>query len=207
MLEIWGRTNSLNVQKVLWCCEELGLAYQRIDAGGAYGRTGEPEYLALNPTGLVPTLVDDGFVLWESNAIVRYLCSQYGQDGLQPADEQERARADQWMDWQTAMVWARLRPVFMALVRMPAAERDESAVAASVKATAALLAILDRHLANQPYVAGPRFSMGDIPLGVSIHRWFNLEIERPSMPNLRAWYERLLERPAYGPTVTAIPLT
>lgn len=207
MLEIWGRENSINVQKVLWCCQELGLDYERLDAGGAFGRTSEPDFLALNPTGLVPTLIDDGFALWESNAIVRYLCSQYGEGVLQPTDAHERARADQWMDWQTAMVWARFRPVFIALVRTPAAERDASAVAASVKATAQLLAILDHHLADQAHVAGPRFSMGDIPLGAAVHRWFNLDIERPCMPNLRAWYERLQERPAYENVVTSIALT
>lgn len=119
MLKIWGRANSINVQKVLWCCDELSLEYERIDAGGPFGRTQNPDYLAMNPNGLIPTISDDGFTLWESNAIVRYLAAKHGVGGLCPEDLRERADADRWMDWQLGTLWVALRPVFIGLVRTP----------------------------------------------------------------------------------------
>ena len=206
MLKIWGRRNSINVQKVLWCCRELGLDYERIDAGGAFGLTREPEYLALNPNGLVPTISDDGFVLWESNAIVRYLAARHGPGTLWPEDLRERADADRWMDWQLGTLWASMRPVFIGLVRTPPEERDHDAIEAARKRTVEYWSMLEAHLADRDYVTGPSFNMADIPLGVSIHRWFQLDIERPPTPNLDDWYARLHDRPAFRENVM-VPLS
>ncbi|TCJ19863.1 glutathione S-transferase [Rubrobacter taiwanensis] len=206
MLRIWGRRNSINVQKVLWCCGELGLAYERIDAGGKFGRNRDPEYLQLNPNGLVPTIADDGFVLWESNAIVRYLAAKHGMGTLCPRTLKERADADRWMDWQMGTLWTCFRPVFIGLVRTPAESRDETSITAAIRKTAENWSILDAHLADRDYVGGPSFTMADIPLGVTAYRWFNLDIERPAMPHLEAWYERLCARPAYR-AVVMLPLS
>jgi glutathione S-transferase len=205
MLRVWGRDNSINVQKVLWCCGELGLEHERVDAGGAYGF---PEgYEKINPNRLVPAIEEDGFVLWESNAIVRYLAARYGAGTLWPEDARARARADRWMDWQATVLWKHLRPVFWGLVRTPPEERDEAAIEEARKKTTGAWAILERHLKGREYVEGDTLTMADIPLGVSARRWFGLDIERPEMPNLEAWYGRLLEREAFREHVAGIPLT
>jgi glutathione S-transferase len=204
MLKIWGRKNSINVQKVLWCSDELGLDYERIDAGGPFGRTHDSEYLALNPNGLVPTISDDGFALWESNVIVRYLVAKHGT--LYPEDLRERADADRWMDWQLGTLWASMRPVFIGLVRTPTEERDHDAIEAARKRTVEYWSMLEAHLADRDYVTGPSFNMADIPLGVSIHRWFQLDIECPPTPNLDDWYARLRDRPAFRENVM-VPLS
>ena len=201
MLRIWGRCNSINVQKVLWCCGELDIPYERLDVGGPFGGNREPEYLRLNPNGLVPTISDGGFVLWESNAIVRYLAARHGMGTLCPEDLAERADADRWMDWQMGTLWASFRPVFIGLVRTPPEKRDQAHIAAAIRKTAEDLTILDAHLAGRDYVTGPAFTMADIPLGATAYRWFNLDIDRPSMRNLEAWYERLCDRPPYEANV------
>jgi glutathione S-transferase len=201
VLRIWGRSNSINVQKVLWCCEELDVLYHRVDVGGPFGGNREPEYLRLNPNGLVPTISDGGFVLWESNAIVRYLAAKHGTGTLCPEDLAERADADRWMDWQLGTLWASFRPAFIGLVRTPPEERDRAHIAAAINETAGSLALLDTHLAGRDYVTGPSLTMADIPLGVTAYRWFTLDIERPAMPNLEAWYERLRARGPYRATV------
>ena len=206
MLRIWGRSTSINVQKVLWCCEELDVPYNRVDVGGPFGGNREPEYLRLNPNGLVPTISDGGFVLWESNAIVRYLAARHGMGTLCPEDLTERADADRWMDWQMGTLWASFRPAFIGLVRTPPDERDPASIATAIGKTADNLAILDAHLADRDYVTGPSLTMADIPLGVTAHRWFNLDIERPPMPNLEAWYERLCARAPYRENVM-LPLS
>ena len=201
MLRIWGRSNSINVQKVLWCCEELDIRYQRVDVGGPFGGNREPEYLRLNPNGLVPTISDGGFVLWESNAIVRYLAARHGMGTLCPEDLAERADADRWMDWQMGTLWGNFRPAFVGLIRTLPEKRDRADIATAISKTSENLAMLDAHLAARDYVTGPAFTMADIPLGVTAYRWFNLEIERPPMPNLEAWYERLCARSPYKATV------
>ena len=198
MLKIWGRTNSINVQKVLWCCGELNIPFERIDAGLQFGVNNTPEYKAKNPNALVPLIDDDGFVLWESQAIVRYLARKYGLGSVCPADAAACADADRWMDWNATTVWPNLRPVFWNLVRTEPAKRDMPLVATSRKGLAASMTILDAHLANRQYVAGNEFTMGDIPLGASIHRWFKMDIERENLPNLAAYYKRLLARTAYA---------
>ena len=206
MLTIWGRNNSVNVQKALWCCEEVAVRYQRTDAGGAFGIVNTPAYRKLNPNGLVPTLDDGGFVLWESNAIVRYLAASYGAGGLWPNDPRARAAADQWMDWQVATFWPAIRALFMGLVRTPPAERDAQAIESSRKNTAEVLAIVDAHLGSRPYLAGDAMTMGDIPMGCAIWRWMALPIERPQLPNVQRWFDALAQRPAYR-KVVMLPLT
>ncbi|HEX6996908.1 MAG TPA: glutathione S-transferase family protein [Gammaproteobacteria bacterium] len=198
MLTIYGRTNSINVQKVLWCLGELGLPYERVDAGLEHGKNHEPWYLALNPNGRVPLLVDGAFSLWESNTIVRYLAGKHDPGGLYPSSPEERAHAERWMDWQLSTLAGPLTTVFWNLVRLPAAQRDAAAVTAAAAKLAEAFARLDRHLAERPYVAGDRLTVGDIPVGAAAHRWLALDgIDRPPLPSLERWHERLAERPAY----------
>ena len=206
MLRIWGRNNSVNVQKVLWCCEELKLDYERIDAGGSFGVVNTPQYRNLNPNGLVPTLEEDGFVLWESNAIVRYLAAKHGTISLWPEDLHIRAEADKWMDWQTTTFWPVFRPLFWNLVRTPPDQRDVAAMEESRFKTAEALAGLDAHLKNRNYIAGKDLSMGDIPMGCAIWRWMALPIERTDFPNVQRWFDTLSGRPVYQKTVM-LPLT
>jgi glutathione S-transferase len=197
MLKIWGRITSINVQKVLWCADELGLRYERVDAGGPFGRNDSPEYLAMNPNGLVPMIEDDGVVLWESNSIVRYLAAKHGAGTLWPADPAKRALADRWMDWQLTTISEGMRLVFWGLVRTPPEKRDLAAIEAARKSLCGLWARLDRQLAETAYVSGADFTMGDIPVGCFAYRWFNLPLDRNHLPHLEAWYARLTTRPAY----------
>jgi len=206
MLKIWGRQNSNNVKKVLWCAEEAGVPYAAIDAGGAFGRVNEPAYRALNPNGLIPLIEDDGLVLWESNAIVRYLAAQYAPDSLYPAEPAARAGADKWMDWASSTFVGPFGTLFWNIVRTPAEQRDPALVAAAHEHCAALLAIVDQTLGQQPFLSGERFAMGDIPLGCFVYAWFAMPIERPDLPHLAAWYERLKQRSAYRKVVMT-PLT
>ena len=206
MLKIWGRTTSINVQKVLWCCAELGLKFDRVDAGGKFGVNNTPEYLAMNANGLVPTISDDGFILWESHAIVRYLSRKHGKGALWPNDDKACADADRWMEWYSTTLWSNLRPVFWNLVRVEPDKRDLELVEASRKKMTDNLRIVEHNLAGRPYVAGNAFSMGDIPMGVALHRWFLLPIERPAYPRLAAYYERLKQRPGFQ-THCAAPLS
>ncbi|MDR0276356.1 MAG: glutathione S-transferase [Paucimonas sp.] len=202
MLKIWGRKNSSNVRKVLWCAEELGLQYEAVDAGGAFGVVNEPHYRALNPNGLVPMIEDDGLVLWESNTIVRYLGGKHAPGtAWSPQDPVERAKAEKWMDWTTSSLATPFRPLFWGMLRTPEDQRDWVAINAAHKACAQLLAIADEALAAQPFLSGKEVGMGDIPLGCFVYAWFEMPIERPQMRHLRAWYERLRERPAYQAAV------
>lgn len=198
MLKIWGRTNSINVQKVLWCCSELNIPFERIDAGMQFGVNNTPEYKAKNPNALVPMIEEDGMVLWESQAIVRYLARKHGLGSMCPSNAKACADADRWMDWNATTVWPNLRPVFWNLVRTEPAKRDMPLVESSRKGLAVSMTILDTHMANRQYVTGNDFTMGDIPLGVSIHRWFNMDIMRENLPNLGAYYKRLQERSAFA---------
>lgn len=202
MLKIWGRKNSSNVRKVLWCAQELGLEYEAIDAGGAFGVVNEPRYRELNPNGLVPMIEDDGLVLWESNAIVRYLGARHAPGTpWYPSDPVARAKADKWMDWTTSSFATPFRPLFWGLLRTPPEQQDWVAINAAQKACAQLLSIADQTLACQPFLSGQEPGMGDVPLGSFVYAWFEMPIERPEMRHLRAWYERLQERPAYQAAV------
>ncbi|MCH8685398.1 glutathione S-transferase family protein [Pedomonas mirosovicensis] len=206
MLKIWGRANSNNVKKALWCAEEAGVSYERIDVGGAYGRLDSPEFAALNPNQQIPVLEDGDLALWESNAIVRYLAARYAPGTLYAADPAERALADRWMDWTSINFVPPFVTIFWGLVRTPEAQRDMAAITAAVERAGKLLAIADDQLARQPFLSGSQLGMGDIPLGTVIHAWFNLPIERRDLPNLARWYDRLLTRPAYA-KVVAQPLS
>jgi len=196
MLKIWGRTNSVNAKKALWTLEELKLPYERVDAGMQFGVVNTPEYRRMNPNGLVPTIDDDGFVLWESHAIVRYLAAKHGAGSLWPTDLRVRANADRWMDWTFTFAGA-LRPVFWNLIRTPPEKRDPKGVEEGIQKTGELAGYVEMHLADQPYVAGEVLTMGDIPLGCHLQLWFRLDIARPAVPRLKAWFERLCARPAY----------
>jgi len=198
MLKIWGRANSVNVKKVLWCCEELGLKFERVDAGMQFGVVNTPEYRRLNPNGLVPTIEDDGLVLWESHAIVRYLAAKHGEGKLWPKDLGARADADRWMDWTNSTFGVAYRPVFWNLIRTPAEKRDMKAVEEGAKKCGKLFGMVETALARSPFLAGNTLTMGDIPLGCFVHVWLQLPIERPKHPELEAWHKRLLERPGYG---------
>jgi glutathione S-transferase len=206
MLKIWGRTNSVNVKKVLWAAEELGLKYERVDAGMQFGVTKTPEYMRMNPNSLVPTIEDDGFVLWESHTIVRYLAAKHGAGKLCPAELRARADAERWMDWAFTFQNA-MRAVFWGLVRTPADKRDAKAIEESrVKSNQLAAEVLERSLEEKRYVTGAAFTIGDIPLGCEIQRWMRVPIERPKLPNVEAWFERLCARPAYQKFVD-IPLS
>jgi glutathione S-transferase len=204
MRTVWGRTNSVNVKKVLWCLDELGLEYERKDAGMQYGVVNTPEYRKMNPNGLVPTLEEDGFILWESHSIVRYLAEKHGKGVLWPMDVHARGVANQWMDWAFSFQGG-VRDAFWNLIRTPAEKRDLKAIEASREKSGGLAKILDAALAERMYVAGA-FSMGDIPVGAEVQRWMRLPFERPKLPNLEAWFERLCARPAFRKNVD-LPLT
>ena len=206
MLTIWGRVNSVNVKKVLWAAEELGLEYQRIDAGLQFGVNKTPEYLAMNPTGLVPTIRDEGFVLWESHTVVRYLAAKHGMGTLCPADLRSRADAERWMDWAFTFQSA-MRAVFWGLIRTPADKRDTRAIEEGrVKANQLAAEVLERSLEKKAYVTGDAFTIGDIPIGCEVQRWMRVPIERPHLPALEAWWARLRERPAFR-RIVDIPLS
>jgi glutathione S-transferase len=209
MLKIWGRNTSSNVQKAMWAVGELGLAHERLDVGGAYGKNNEPAYLAMNPNGLVPTLEEeDGFILWESNSIVRYLAAEHDKDGtLEPKDIKQRGLAFQWMDWQLTTIGPAITPAFWGLIRTPPEKRDLTAIKASQEKTAACMIILDTQLAKTEYLAGPSFSYGDIPAGVMCYRYRALVPDRPATPHLDRWYGALAKRKAFHDHVGSIPLT
>lgn len=202
MLKIWGRINSTNVKKVLWCADELGLEFEHVNAGGL----DDPGYRALNPNGLIPCLQDGERVLWESNAIVRYLLARYGDEPLYARDPGQRAEADKWMDWATSSMAAPFRDVFLNAVRLPLDQRDSAIRDQGVASCSTLLARADNVLAQQPYLSGSALGMGDIPLGCMAYAWFEMSIERPALGHLEAWYRRLTEREAYQRQVMT-PLT
>jgi glutathione S-transferase len=206
MLKILGRANSINVMKVLWCCEELNLPYERVDVGGAFAFKNQPNYLELNPNGRVPTIDDDGFILWESNVIVRYLSAKHAMGTLFPKADRERWNAERWMDWQQTVAGPAMTAMFWQLVRTAPEKRDLAAVEASRKSTAEAMNILDKHLAASPFVAGGSFSMADIPLGCMAYRWLAFPVERPHQPHLAAWHEKLKQRPGYRKHLT-LPMT
>ena len=203
MLKIWGRVNSINVQKVMWAVTELKIPHERADAGMAFGVVNTPEYRRMNPNGRVPTIDYDGFVLWESNVIVRYLYAKHGPRRTL----EEGYGAEKWMDWTTSTVAAPITTIFWQLIRTAPEKRDMSAVEAALKQAGDVFKIADDALAAQPYMSGPQFGMGDIPFGCFVNRWYGLPIQRPAHANLGRYYERLKARPAFQQNVAAIPLT
>jgi glutathione S-transferase len=205
MLRIWGRLSSVNVQKVVWCCDEIGLPYERLDAGGAFGRNNTPEYLAMNPNGLVPVIEDDGFILYESNAIVRYLAAKHGSP-LFPVEPHSRADVDRWMEWQSTGYTPAMVQAFWQLVRTPPEKRDMASVEASRVKGEKHSAVLDAHLKGREFVAGSAFSAADIVVGCAAHRWLNLPMAREARPELERWYAMLKSRPG-ARQVTSLPMT
>jgi glutathione S-transferase len=206
MIKLWGRANSSNVMKVIWLLEELQLPYNRVDVGGPFGGTATPEYRAMNPLGVVPSVEDDGFALFESNVILRYLCNAHAPTTpLYPQDPKGRARVEMWMDFQQTAINKPQSTVFQGLVRTPPEKRDNAAITAAIAEAANIWAILDRRLGTQDYVATSEFSLADMTFGVHAHRWLNLDIPgRPEAPNLAAWYQRLLKRPAFKQHVAIV---
>jgi len=197
MLEIWGRPYSSNVIPVIWAASECGIDYKLKLAGGSFGQIGTPEFAAMNPNRLIPTIRDGDFTLWESHVIVRYLCGKYAMGTLCPEDMQQRAVADQWMEWSGTRAFTPVIQMFFATVRTEPAERDPANIKVHSDEAADVLRILENHLHNRDYVAGDQFTMGDIPLGAVAYRYFNVDANRPKLPNIEAWYARLCERPAY----------
>ncbi|MFN3776180.1 glutathione S-transferase family protein [Sphingomonas parapaucimobilis] len=203
MLTIWGRINSHNVKKVVWLAEEMALAYDRRDVGGPFGM--DEAYRTLNPNALIPTIEDDGFVLWESNSILRYLAASHGGEAFYPADAQRRASVERWMDW--GFSWAdAIRPIFFQLVRTEADKRDAALIERSVARAADLSAILDDVLGRQEWLSGDAFGIGDIPVAAYANTWFQLPVERPSRPNFERWYAALQDRAPFR-DVVMIPLS
>ena len=198
-LVIWGRANSVNVQKVLWCLAELDLDYQRIDAGMQFGRTRETDYLAMNPNARVPTMVDGDYVLWESNSVMRYLCMAYGKGTpIYPLEPKRRAAVDRWLDWTLSTVQPVDRPVFWALVRTPPAERDMVQIQKDADAEAIVWRIADHHLSTRRFIEGDQFTIADIALGAYARRWLGVEgITRPSQPHLERWLKEVGGRGGY----------
>jgi glutathione S-transferase len=206
MLTLYGRTNSVNVQKALFALAEAGAAYERVDAGLAFGVVDTAEYRAMNPNGLVPTLKDGDLVVWESNAIVRYVAARFAAGTLWPADPAERARADMWMDWQQTRLQPAVGPAFTQLVRTPPERRDASVVEAGRQASEGVAGLLDTVLAASEFLGGDRFGMAEIAVAPVIHRWLHLPLQRTPRPHLERWYAAVAARPAAG-VFTALPLT
>jgi glutathione S-transferase len=206
MLKIWGRASSSNVQKVLWCCAEIGLEYERTDWGGPFGGNQDAEYLRLNPNGLVPTVIDGDLVMWESNTICRYLCATRNGDQLYPRDPAARTHVERWMDWQLSVMATPMSVLLMQLVRAAPEMRDPAAAEAARRRALAAWTIVEEALSNQPYLAGDHLSLAEIVMGTQIYRWFTFAIERPELPNLRAWYQRINERPGFKTHIVS-PIT
>ena len=198
-LRIWGRANSVNVQKVLWCLRELDLAFERIDAGMAFGRNRDPDYLAMNPNGRVPTVQDGDFVLWESNSIMRYLVLAYGKGSpIYPEAPKRRAGVDRWLDWTLSTLQPVDRPVFWALVRTPPEQRDMAAIQKDADAEAVQWRIVDNQLATRRFIEGDDFTLADIALGAYARRWFGVEgVVKPPLAHLERWFAQFAGRPGF----------
>lgn len=197
MLRILGRPNSYNTQKVLWLLDEMETPFTLELYGLEHGGNHTPAYRKLNPNEVVPTLIEDDFVLWESNTILRYLAPKYGNGRFVPADPRDRARGDRWLDWALTTLLPAVIPAFRELIRTKPEARNLDAVKASTAKSSEVMTILDRYLGETPFVGGNEFSIGDIPVGILSYRFFNLPIERRSLPNVENWYRRLCERPVF----------
>lgn len=208
MLKIWGRNTSSNVQKVIWALAEMKLPFERIDVGGAFGKTKDPFYLKMNPNSLVPVLEEeDGFTMWESNSICRYLAAKNQNRTLEPADLKTRARAQMWMDWQLSVMAPAITPVFWNLIRTPPDKRDQKVIDTGKEKTITAAKMMDEQLGRTKFMAGDEFSYGDIPVGIMIYRYVQLIPERPSTPNLDRWYAAISSRPAFKEQIAVVPLS
>jgi glutathione S-transferase len=205
MLRVYGRKDSVNVMKVLWACDELGVPFDRVDVGGAFGFERAPAYATLNPNQRVPTIDDGGFVLWESNVILRYLDHTYAPEGRR-LDGHARWLGEQWMDWQQTTLLPPMRTIFWQLVRTDPTRRDTTAIRAAHAELVKIWPLLDDHLSRHPYVAGDRFTVADIPGASMAYRWYALDVDQPTLPALDAWRRSLATRPAYQRHLT-LPLS
>jgi glutathione S-transferase len=206
MLKIWGRPNSINVQKVMWLAEELDLSYEHEVAGMAHGKVNEAWYRKMNPNGRVPTIIDDDFALWESNVIVRYLAAKHATGSWMPADNAKRAEAEMWMDWQQTILSPAITPVFWNIIRTPPAEMNQAAVDIGAGQMREALAMLDARLADRPFILGDAPTVADIPAGCVAYRWFALPVDHGEVPHVQAWFDRLAERSAFKKHVM-LPMT
>ena len=197
MLKIWGRANSINVQKVMWTVGELGLDHERIDLGGKFGGLNTSDHMAHNPHGLIPATDDDGVVMWESHAIVRYLAAKYGEGTLWPSTSAARARVDMWMEWAQTTLQRDFIQLFWSFYRTPEEQHDQTLLANLTARCTADFERLNAQLGDQPFITGDQLTYGDIPIATQFYRYFTLDIERPSVPKVEAWYKRLSERAAY----------
>ena len=206
MLKILGRSTSGNVQKVTWLCDECAIEFEREDIGGPFGGNDKPDYLKLNPNGTVPCIIDDGFVLWESNAILQYLGAKHAQGTWYPIDPRAHAIAVQWMDWALGTFYPPATAVYKGFVRTPADKRDVAALGMRRDEWAKAVRVLDGHLAGNAYVAGDTITIGDMPLAIATYRWFTLPINREDTPNVKRWYDSIAVRPAFRKNVIDIGL-
>ena len=198
MLTIWGRRSSFNVQKVMWLVGELGLKHQHIPPGGSYGIKDTSEFRAMNPHGKVPVINDDGLVIWESHSILRYLAARYGPADFWSDNPCIRSKTDSWMDWaQASLQPAFLTGVFWGFYRTPPEQRNAVSVRQSINLCTQYFLLLDQALSKRQFLAQDKLTLADIPVGTHLYRYFELDIERPSLPNVENWYSRLKERPAY----------
>lgn len=194
MLRIWGRLASINVRKVVWAAREVGVEHERIDAGGPFGGIDTPAFGAMNPNRMVPVIDDDGFCLWESNVIVRYLCARYAAGRLYPEELAARFDAERWMDWQQTTLNPAGRGAFRHWFRTPEGARQPKVLAESIVETEPLMALVDGHLATRRFMTGDQFTMADIPIACEVHRWVSLPIDQVARPNLDRWYQTILSR-------------
>lgn len=198
MLRIHGYAGSINVRKVLWTCAELGLPFERVDWGGGTRPVTDPEFQKLTPVGMIPVLEDEGQIFWESNSIVRYLAAREGRDDLLPTPPADRAQIEKWMDWQVSDFNNTWRHVFQATIRKNPNFQDEARIAASWKDFCSAVEMIDRELGRTgAYIAGPAFTCADIVIGLSIHRWMSIPLERPTLQNVQAYYTLLCEREGF----------
>jgi glutathione S-transferase len=197
VIKIWGRTSSLNVQKVLWCCDELAIAYDRVDWGGSFGGNDDPEYRAINPNGRVPTVKAGDDIVWESNTILRYLCATHNGGRLHPSDPYRRSQIERWMDWQLAVLNPSMTTLLLGYYRTPADKRDPAALEKARLQAVEQWAIIESQIKSRSFLAGDEFTLADIGNGILVHRWFSYPIERPNFARLRGWYDRLSERPGF----------
>jgi glutathione S-transferase len=208
VIKVWGRNTSSNVQKVMWAIAEIGLPHERIDIGGAFGKNDQAEYLAKNPNGLVPTLEeDDGFLLWESNTIVRYLAAKHKAGAIEPADLRGRALASKWMDWQLSVCGPAITPVFWGLIRTPPEKRNHTVIEEGKKKSTVAFGMMDEQLGKTAFLAGDAFSYGDIPVGIMAYRYRQLVPDRPPLRNFERWYGAISARQAFKDQVGSVPLS
>lgn len=201
MIKLWGRSNSFNVQKAMWALGEAGVEYERLDLGGSFGGLREPAYLSKNPNGYIPTIEDDGFFLWESHAIVRYVAEKYALATLYPEDIEGRALASQWMDWALSNLSQSFMELFWGSVRTPKEQQNLQRIERAHERVMSHMSILNEQLSKTPFLAGENFSMADIPAGCVLYRFYEMPMERPALPGVEAWYERLKQRPAFHESV------